>query len=309
MRDYQAADAALRPLLQQRPVPADVQVQVGLLHARRGNEAGARAAFEAALDASPESLEALSGLVTVDLERQQVAAARQRIDRVATNRKDDPQVLKIASRVFRAEGDLRGAEAALRRALERLPADGEAALLLADCLSAGRRHADAKQVLDQLLERQPSSVAAQLAVGAVLERMGRRNEAEARYERILAEDPGSPTAAARLALLHVSGHKNLDVTLSFLGEARRTSPEDPDVLDALGWVYLHKDLGTLAIRNLEDAARANPRHPGYQYHLGVAYARLGQPQNARTALARSLALDEGFAERPQAEAAIAALPR
>jgi len=64
-----------------------------------------------------------------------------------------------------------------------------------------------------------------------------------------------------------------------------------------------------ALRNLEDAVRGNPRHPLYQYHLGVAFARLGQTQKARAALAQSLALDPAFADRPDAEAALAALPR
>ncbi len=218
-----------------------------------------------------------------------------------TRRRDDAAVLKIASRVFRAEQDLQGAETVLRRALAAQPADVETALLLADTLAARTRYDDAVAVLEQVLVRNPSLGPALTALGAVLERLGRLDEADARYKSVLAVNPGDGPAAARLALLHAARGQSLDVALGYLSEATRASPDDAAVSDALGWVYLQKDLRLLAVEQLEQATRLSPRTPTYHYHLGLALARAGNVVRARAALMRALALDLDDSDRRAAE--------
>ena len=70
--------------------------------------------------------------------------------------------------------------------------------------------------------------------------------------------------------------------------------------DTLGWVYVRRDLASLGIPHLEDAVRAVPSHPGYRYHLGMAYLRSGAKGKARDELARALRLDERFPEAQSA---------
>ncbi len=307
LRDYPAAATALQPLLRLRPRPAAVSVQLGLMQAGRGNEAAARAAFDSALQADPTSLEALAGLVDLDLERGQLGAARQRIDAALARRPDEAGVLKIASRVFRAQRDLPGAQRVLRRALELQPADVETALMLADGLTARASYDDARRLLEQVLTRHPNSPQALTALGAVLEGLGRPSEAEARYQSVLAAHPGNGPAAARLALLHAARGQSLDVALGHLSDAKRASPDDPAVSDALGWVYVQKNLRLLAVEHLEDAVRRSPANPQFQYHLGVAYARAGSVDKARAALNKALTLDAGYSGRREVETALASL--
>ena len=309
LRDYAAAALALGPLLQQVPRPSGVQVQLGLLEAGRGNEAAARSAFDEALRLSPASLEATSGLVALDLDRGRVADASARVARALAARPNDAAVLTLASLVYRAEGDTPRAEQVLRQALALRPGDADVVVRLAECLSALNRDDDARRLLEQALRRRRSSVPLLTALGLVLERLGRVDDAQARYQNALSTNPGDAAAAARLALLYVARGMNLDVALAFLAEALRTSPDDPQVSDALGWVYLHKGIHARAVQRLEDATRGNPRHAGFQYHLGVAYARAGQISQARATLTKALALDVSDADRTGAEAALAALPR
>ncbi len=305
--DYAAAATALDPLLRLRPRPAAVSVQLGLMQAGRGNAAAARAAFDSALKTDPDALEALAGLVDLDLARGQTAEARQRVEAMLARRPDEPGVLKLASRVYRAQGDLAGAEKVLRRALGLQPADVETSLLLADALAASGRDDGARQLLDQVLARHPESPQALTALGAVLERLGRSDEAEVRYKSVLAAHPGNAPAAVRLALLHAARGQSLDVALGHLSDAKRASPDDPAISDALGWVYVQKNLRLLAIEHLEEAVALRPSNPQFQHHLGVAYARAGSAAKARAALTRALALDAGYSGRREVETALASL--
>jgi Flp pilus assembly protein TadD len=65
----------------------------------------------------------------------------------------------------------------------------------------------------------------------------------------------------------------------------------------------------LALPQLEDAVKGSPRNALFQYHLGTAYARAGQPAKARQALTRAIATDPAFSERAQAQAELDLLPK
>ena len=236
-------------------------------------------------------------------------AARQRIDDGVARRPDNVALIQLASRVYRANGDLARSETSLRRALDLEPGNVGTTLLLVESLTVQSRREEAMRLLEGLLQRQPASVPAQTALGILLEQMGRINEAHERYEKIIADNPGAGVAAARLALLYVDRKENLDVALAFMNEAKRSMASDPDVSDALGWVYLNKNLVTFALPHLEDAVRASPRNALFQYHLGIGYIRGGQPEKARQALTRATTLDHTFSDRQELRDALARLPK
>jgi tetratricopeptide (TPR) repeat protein len=309
LRDFGAANFALKPLLERHAQRPDVQAQSGVLLMARGEASAARAAFERALQSDSVLFDALEGLVSIDIEQRQLPAARQRIEQALAARPNDSAILQLASRVYRVEGDLRRAETSLRRALDLEPTNVKTALLLVDCLGAQNKRDDAIRLLEGLLVRQPTSTAVQTALALQLEQTGRTSEARARYKKIITDDPGAGTAAARLALMFVENGDDLDVALAFMTDAKRLSPFDPEVSDALGWVYLHKNLALFAILHLEDATRGNPRNALFQYHLGMAYARAGRTEKARQAINLALALDSDSVNRSKAEAALASLSK
>ena len=84
---------------------------------------------------------------------------------------------------------------------------------------------------------------------------------------------------------------NLDVALQLATSAKQRLPDDHSVDDTIGWVYYKKDLPLLAVRPLVDSLRKRPDAPVVLYHLGMAYARLGDKAKARDALGRALKLD------------------
>jgi Flp pilus assembly protein TadD len=81
------------------------------------------------------------------------------------------------------------------------------------------------------------------------------------------------------------------MALQLATAAKPKLPADPNVDDTIGWVYYKKDLASLAIGPLEESIRKRPNNAETMYHLGLAYAKLGNKTKARDALSRAVALD------------------
>ena len=77
--------------------------------------------------------------------------------------------------------------------------------------------------------------------------------------------------------------------------------------DTLGYVYLKKGLGSLAIPALEASTAKAPKNPVSLLHLGQAYAQNGDKAKARKALEAALAISGTFAGADEARKALGAL--
>ncbi|MCA1563787.1 MAG: tetratricopeptide repeat protein [Acidobacteria bacterium] len=120
--------------------------------------------FEHALRLAPDSAEALNGLVAIDLESNQPAAA---LARVAAHTRDgaSASMLMVAARAHLSTGDLGTAERLLRRVADKDPTDASAYSLLSHVYVRQGRIDAALSTLDTLLERDPKSVESLTAAG------------------------------------------------------------------------------------------------------------------------------------------------
>jgi tetratricopeptide (TPR) repeat protein len=308
-QDFSRADQELKRLMLRVPEGPAVLTELGTIQAARGDVPGARAAFTRALASDPDSFEALSGVVSLDLKERRPATARQRVETALAAHPSDSRYLLLAARVYTTEDDARLTEATLRRALTIDGANIDAVLSLSDLLIRQNRSTEAKRVLEQLVQQKPRSTNVQTSVAMLLERMGQVGEARLRYQKIVALDPRAAKASFRLAALYVDEGDNLDVALDLAIEAKQQLPEDPATDDLVGWIYARKDLPVQALPHLKDAVRAAPNNPTFRYHLGSAYLSSGDDRNAAAELARALEIDGNFAHAAQARAALASIKR
>ncbi len=83
------------------------------------------------------------------------------------------------------------------------------------------------------------------------------------------------------------------------GKALKVKPGNGYITDSLGWVYFKKnDLGK-AIQYLRDAALAVPDDPTIAEHLGDAFAKAGQKEEALSALSEGPPSDPSSADLPR----------
>ena len=144
-------------------------------------------------------------------------------------------------------------------------------------------------------------------VGMILEVQGKRDQAKGRYEQALQIDPNAAVAANNLAYMYAEQGGNLDVALQLAQTAKQGLPDSAEVSDTLGFVYLKKDLVSLAIPPLEASAKKDPQNWTYQYHLGLAYSKGGEKAKAKQALERALAINASFPGAEEARKTLAGL--
>ena len=131
-------------------------------------------------------------------------------------------------------------------------------------------------------------------LGMLLEAQGRRADAETRYQQTLQIDPRAAVAANNLAWIYVASNRNLDEALKLAQVAHQELPDNPNVNDTLGWIYFRKNIPAIAVRHLELSVEKKADDPTSQYHLGMAYAQLGEFDKAKKSLERALALNDKF---------------
>jgi tetratricopeptide (TPR) repeat protein len=132
-------------------------------------------------------------------------------------------------------------------------------------------------------------------------------EAIAHYEKAVEYDPTAATAANNLAWLLAENKEQLDRALQLAKAARGQLPQNAEVADTLGWVYVQREMLALGISTLEEAVRLEPTNALYAYHLGVAYAKNGDDAKARKSLEAALKLRPDFERASDARSILAKL--
>ncbi len=279
----------------------------GLLHGARGNRAAAAAEFDAALAINPYQLEALAGHVTLDLARHDTTRARQRVDPLVVAAPTNTGLLTLAARVHLMTDDVPGAEVLLLKAIASDPTALAAYSLLGQVYMRGNRLDEAKTQFAALAQRQSKPVSALTMMGIIDQMRGRTADAQRTFEQVLQVDSRAAVAANNLAWIYCENGGNLDVALQLAQTAKGSLPEQAEVDDTLGWIYYRKELVPLAITALQRSVDRDPKNPLAQYHLGLAYYKLGNKARARDALQAALRLQPNFDGSAEATRIIASL--
>ncbi|HKV98477.1 MAG TPA: tetratricopeptide repeat protein [Vicinamibacterales bacterium] len=254
----------------------------------------ARASYTKVLQVLPNNLEAISGLISVDMASGKKADAIARIEAGLKSGTPTSDGLILAARTYAAAGDLDKAEDALNKAVESDPARLEAYALLGQLYAMQRKIPAAIEQFKKVIERTPNSVGANTMLGMLYEAQQQTPEAEKQYVKVLSLNPRAAVAANNLAWLYVASNRNLDEALQLAQTALQSLPGEPHVTDTLGWIYYRKDLPAQAVPYLESSVEKNPNDPAGHYHLGMAYVRAGEIEKGKKSLQRALASKTEF---------------
>jgi putative PEP-CTERM system TPR-repeat lipoprotein len=293
-RDAAKAQAALAPLLATAGSDARVQGLRGAVFLLENRTAEARRAFEEALRLEPTSIDALAGLVSLDVSAKQIAAARARVDARLAKSPADPALLALAAQVQAAAGDNAAAVRLWQRVIEVDPDNLRGYEMLGRFYMGQNQLEPARAQFEALATRQPNNVGAHTMVALLLGAQNRQAEAQRRYERILEIEPRAAVAANNLAWLYADGDGSLDRALELAQMARSVMPDSPAIAHTLAWVYYKKNLPASAIPLLKRTIEQTPQEPTYHYHLGLAYEKSGDRVQARQSIERALRLNPRF---------------
>jgi Flp pilus assembly protein TadD len=125
-------------------------------------------------------------------------------------------------------------------------------------------------------------------LAVLLDSTGRQAEARATYEQILKLQPDNPIALNNLAYMMAETGGDLDQALTLAQRARQKMPQDPNVADTLGWIYIKKNLSDNAIGIFRELVIQQPGNSTYRFHLGMALYQKGDKPSARKELQAAL---------------------
>jgi Flp pilus assembly protein TadD len=90
------------------------------------------------------------------------------------------------------------------------------------------------------------------------------------------------------ALSSSSNARDLDEALNLAQKALQISPNEPELIDTLGWIWLKKGKPDTALQLFEPISQANPGNPSYKHHVGLALLAKGDRSDGERTLQAAL---------------------
>jgi tetratricopeptide (TPR) repeat protein len=261
------------------PSSAEPSILMGEIALKFDRPAEALLAFERAVAAHPDSEEAIDGLLSVYHRGTVSYAALEKMETVAQAPPVSGTLLEITGRLYADRGWYSEAIRALKEAVQAEPNRSTAARVLAHLQLVSGDFAEATNAAAKTDSLQQPLLGAYQA-----ESNGNWQQAIVGYERAVREGDKTGVAANNLAWLYAEHSSQLDRALTLAESAVKYSPNDPSVLDTLGYVYLQRHEYTLAVKVLETATRLSETNHNatrqaadqIRKHLSDAYLRSGQ---------------------------------
>lgn len=150
---------------------------------------------------------------------------------------------------------------------------------LAELLRESREHAAAYEVLSEGLKRFPDSADLLYDHAMVAEKLGRFDVLEADLRRVMVLRPDDAQAYNALGYTLADRTSRLAEAITLLDKALSLSPEDPFILDSVGWVQYRSGNLARAQEYLERAYTMRP-DPEIAAHLGEVMWARGQRDEA-----------------------------
>lgn len=274
------------------------RVELGILHAVRGDLAAARAHLEAARELGVEQKP--TARYAVLLERCGDKAAAEVVARRVLDRDPgDARAHAHLALLLDQEGDKDGAEHHLQRALQLCATDAEMHFNLGALYAESGRWDPAVARFQAGLELVPDSVEGHYNLGAVWMELGRHDAALAEFRRGLELQPGHADAQYLKGMCLLRKGQHEQAARCFEGLVRQSGPS-PRLLYALGSCYNALEMPRRAAQALLQLVELSPGHARAYHLLGICWDKLGDRDRATAAYRRADACSARAARPPAA---------
>ncbi len=164
-------------------------------------------------------------------------------------------------------------------------------LALGAAYQAGRKYGEAEAAIRQASQiASPEDLRPALQLGGLYQRQQRFLEAEQVLHEAFQLHPDEPDLLNGLGYLYADWGVRLDEAVSLLERALRVDPGNGAFMDSLGWAYYKIGETQAALKLLEQAATRLPEQEVYE-HLGQVYWKLGREEEALAAWNKGLRLE------------------
>ncbi len=237
------------------------------------------------------------GLVQAYLLLAQIAEQGGKLDQAQDylQRIDSPQdALRVQTRranILAQQGKMGEARALLQATPELQPEDARKKISAeAQLLRDNKQYAAAYEVLAQAIQRFPTEPDLQYDQAMVAEKLGKVAEMEQLLRQVIAAKPDYHHAYNALGYSLADRNVQLDEARALVVKALTFAPNDPYILDSLGWVEFRSGNLDEALRLLRGAFQARP-DAEISAHLGEVLWTMNRKDEARAMWKEGMALN------------------
>jgi tetratricopeptide (TPR) repeat protein len=255
----------------------------------------ANAAFEAASKLDPKLPGAWLGLAETARVEGKAAKAEEYVRKALEVAPSNPEVQRAYGRLLFAKGDLPGAEAAFKRAIELAPNEAISYLDLGELYSQGSRNFPAaEQAFARAVALDASHAGARFGFATAQAANGKWQEAIASYEEAHRLAPKNPLPLIGLGALYLSRKDSGQARAAF-ERALKIQPKLPPALEGLGDAFLQERNYVKAEAAYAECANLTPKAANIQFKLGGAQMAQGKRAEAMRSFKAAVAADPRLA--------------
>ncbi len=286
--DYGQARKALEETLQLYPTSRDAQFQMAMLNLGEKKPAESEKFFRNMQQSDARDPRGLLGLVeTYMMSGRKDQALRLLADELKTSPGRDDLRLAMGNIAFRAQ-DYDTAIGSYKTLIDKRPQAADLWVRLGVVYGRAGKYGEAYQAFDKAISIDPKNPVTFVERAMLLEHEGKSEEARPIYDQVLKLQPDNPIALNNLAYMMAEEGKDLDLALMYAQRAKQRLPQNADVADTLGWVYIKKNLSDSAIQIFKELTKKNPENPMFRYHLALALVQKGDKMQAKRELESAL---------------------
>lgn len=299
------AQSTLRRMGKQAGADADQLLRVALLQLRAGSAVDAVALLEQAHQTDPQRSDVIAAQAETYLTLGRLQEAEECARAHLAARPNDASAYGMLGDVLRRRGQFQEAAQAYGQALALHPHVSFVLGAYRALLSAGDR-TQGVALIESWLKDHPGDHEAQAALADAYVLASQWARAQPLYEALATARPDDAATLNNLANVYLQlGDRR---ALETARRAVAVVPEDPVVLDTLGWVLVQQGEFAQGLPYLREAQSRASRNPEVLYHLGVALVQLGRQTEARRHLEQAVASGSNFPGADEARRLLGNLP-
>jgi len=254
--------------------------------------------YQKALSLNPKLMDVSTELVRAHMGRGDFEQALAQCDQQLTVTEEIPQLTAVIhflkGSIYASRQDLENSQAEYEKAITTYSNYLPPYYALAGLYLRQNKEDEAIAQYSAITEKAPQQTRPHMMLGAIYENQQNIDLAEKHYRKVIEINPDFAPAANNLAYILVSQDRDINEALMLAKKAKESLPEDPSVMDTLGWIYYKKGLYDSAIVEFSDSLEKLPNNATIHYHLGAAFYKKGELENAKVQLEKAISLDPKF---------------
>ncbi len=291
--DLEKAEETWERLQEKAPESPEGFVKMSFVHVKREDAAAAEEALDKALALQPGNVNILErvALLQMALKKPEKALAKCR-EQIEAAPDAEPAIRLLMSRIHATRKNYDAAEREIRRVFDLKPDAAAPYVMLGNLYAQQGKIDEGIEEFKEALEREPEAPQLKMTIATLYLIKADNDRALTWYERIVAAHPDFIPGLNSLAYMYADRYpsvENLDRGMALLAKIPEEK-KNAHILDTQGWLEYRRGNYTEAVAILE-RAKAADESPIVHMHLGLAYRRVNNLVQARTALEKALEND------------------